>query len=441
MDSLSPRLKLLFSANLLFSLAFWIGLAWILKQASRHFGIIAGIDFNNPEQLIALYLGAGLLMVLARFLVRVRQLARIRGHAVAIGGKQFPDLARRLSAVCKRLQVENLPRAYLFNDPKLQRSHSLKLFGQSHLALQAEIISAFTERQSAIDFVIGYELARSHDPLNAWQPLLAPAAILPLLGAAYARARIYHYDRIGLAACKTKVDAAFALAILATGGRRWKSLNIPQFASQSTEAAQFWNSLNELQSDSPWLTKRMAHLRAAATQSDAFVPRHHPLAYAIGLLIPHTKLTSINGPFRLLGLALWILLAGLSGQALYQFAEQQGWLQRLQSAPAVTLGQQDRPKQRSKNHPYDQLDADLRALGQNLRKQYKKTGGNPCAIKRLKQIKLNYSASRYSFDCNKPLVYTHIEIGEFIPGTPTHIRSYHWQQDRMLSGQNTGTSD
>ncbi len=439
MDSLSPRLKLLFSANLLFSLAFWIGLAWILKQASGYFGVIAGIDFNNPEQLIALYLGAGLLMVLTRFLIRVRHLARIHGHAVAIGGKQFPDLARRLSAVCRRLQVENLPRAYLFNDPKLQRSHSLKLFGHNHLALQAEIISAFTERQSAIDFVIGYELAHSHDPLNAWQPLLAPAAILPLLGAAYARARIYHYDRIGLAACKAKVDAAFALAILATGGRRWKSLNIPQFASQSSEAAQFWNSLNELQSDSPWLTKRMAQLRATATQSDTFIPRHHPLAYAIALLVPHTKLASVSGPLRLLGLVLWILLAGLSGQAIHQYAGQQGWLMRLQSASAAA-GQQDRPKQRRKTRPYDRLDADLRALGQNLRKQYKKTGGNPCAIKKLKQIKLNYSASRYSFDCNKPLVYTHIEIGEFIPGAPTHIRSYHWQQDRMLSGHNTGAS-
>ena len=168
-------------------------------------------------------IGAAVLIILAYLVAhlrKARQVAYLRGEAVEIGAKQHPDLFSRLKSTCRRLGIQDRPAAYLFQNPEITDCFSLRFQGASFLALNGEVIGALTDRQGAIDFVMGQELGLIDDRQAPWITFLLPASVLPLIGAAYARAKIYSYDRYGIAACKTKVDAAFALAVGASGSRR-----------------------------------------------------------------------------------------------------------------------------------------------------------------------------------------------------------------------------
>ena len=125
----------------------------------------------------------------------------------------------------KLYEVAETPDTYLFQNPEIPDCFSVRFRGQNFLALNGEVVGTLTERQGAIDFVMGHEIGRINDHHARWIPFIFPAMVLPLLGPAYARAKVYSYDRYGIAACKAKVDAAFALAVVASGSRRWKSFN------------------------------------------------------------------------------------------------------------------------------------------------------------------------------------------------------------------------
>eukprot|EP01032_Pedospumella_encystans_P022660 gene22660-25669_t len=69
-------------------------------------------------------------------------------------------------------------------------------------------------------------------------------------------------DRHGLHACDDLRSAQSGLAALAAGGRRWRQLNLDDYAAQARQACGFWMSFHELVNGQPWLVKRMAALRA-----------------------------------------------------------------------------------------------------------------------------------------------------------------------------------
>ena len=258
--------------------------------------------------------------------------------------KQQPDLYSRLHKVCARLDIETPPTAYVCGHNQLLKS--VHVFGKDHLALDGDIISALTERQGAIEFHMGQQLARLRDPYRPWYLFLVPALVLPLLGSAWRRAQIYQYDRAGLSACKTKVDAALGLAVEVTRSDRWKSVNIPEFAKQSQDAALFWMSVNELVSAEPWPAKRMAHLRALATSSDTFIPRRHLLAWLFIAPLPYIKLSGPAGILHAAGLLLWLLPMLHWGQLLLPKLSQ--YLPT--TANILTLSPDSRARQSNRNH-------------------------------------------------------------------------------------------
>lgn len=436
-----PHKISLFVIALIMSACFWVGLALVIET---------GVDRYFPDFRLD-YLAAGIAVsiivaYLAGHLRKARRLAYLRGHAVEIGPKQHPDLHSRLRSVCRRLQVKDRPTAYLFQNPEVPDCFSLRFRGKSYLALNGEVIGALTERQGAIDFVMGHELGRIQDQQARWWPVIFPALVLPLLGPAYARAKTYSYDRYGIAACKVKVDAAFALAMIASGSRRWKSFNIPQFASQSAGASSFWMSLDELNSSVPWLSKRMAHLRAIATDSDAFIPRRNPFAYLVAALVPHIGARAWRGVARLLVVMLWVAVVVHTGVLGYQHLMASGMVddvvhwwrdivtdQAQRSAVEAPASKQVRNDAVDESEdPYMRLHADLRTLGELVRARHQPQGQIPCEVDDASALKLNYRWDRYAFSCKEPVVYTMVERGEFEPGRLPHIRKYDWQRKRFI---------
>lgn len=147
------------------------------------------------------------------------------------------------------------------------------------------MVDAFSSRPGAVNFYIGHELGHIRQRHLRWAPLLWPASLLPLLGAAYSRAREYSCDLHGAYCCDSREDARLGLAALGAGGQRWASLNLDAYSRQSAESGGFWMSFHELVASYPWLVKRLHRLDPAAR--DESLPARHPLAWLLAAFVPN----------------------------------------------------------------------------------------------------------------------------------------------------------
>ncbi|KQW87908.1 peptidase M48 family protein [Massilia sp. Root418] len=277
-------------------------------------------------------LGAALIYLVLIFALTVfvqsALAAYLKGTGVQISYRQFPDLKARIDVCCHRLGLDCIPEAYV-----LRRRSVLTamLLGRRYIVLQSSVLDALEDRPDAINFYIGHEIGHITRRHQRWLPLLLPAAVLPLLGAAYARACAYTCDRHGLHACDDLRSAQSGLAALAAGGRRWRQLNLGDYAAQARQASGFWMSFHELVSGQPWLVKRMAALRALATGAEAAPAARHRLAWLAALLVPRLGVAGAAG-----GLLALALLAGAAALAWPRLDE---YSVRSQLLRAVRVGQ------------------------------------------------------------------------------------------------------
>ena len=113
-----------------------------------------------------------------------------------------------------------------------------------------------------------------------------PASVLPVLGTALRRAEEYTCDRYGVACCGEQDEIQAAIAAIAAGDTRWKSINLNAYLSQIEFTSGFWMSFNELTGDYPWLTKRMATSIALSKGDEVKHPRRHLFAWILSFFIP-----------------------------------------------------------------------------------------------------------------------------------------------------------
>lgn len=423
----------LFYAALAITLIFWAGIGLLVYFELDNFKRYLEQQEIGWQLVLAPVLVVILVSVVISAVIRIQKLAYLRGHGVELGKNQFPDLYNRVISVCKRLGIENETHGYLLNNNTGKRVRSLRTGSRLHLVLPADIIGILTDRQGSIDFIIGQEIARLSSPFRLWNWFLWPASIMPLISAARQRAEIYRCDSNALLACKSQVDAALALATTVAGDPRWKSLNIPEFNKQSASISGFTMSLAELLSDRPWAPKRMANLRALATKSDAFVPRYHPLSYLVAVCFPFIQPLKLVFFSQILALGLW------AGLGFYWLPEAKNYLDQQLELRSITLKKEEKMAWSGKtgNHdnkrePYARINSDLKKLGKEIESKSTGNGEIPCELANVHSLKLNYPASRYAFDCKKPVVYTQIEQGEFIPGRKAHLQQYNWKKRRIL---------
>jgi len=246
--------------------------------------------------LIAGTFGLILIYVLLFFLIYLFAhsgfIAYLRGNAVELSERQFPELYQQYEEACERLEITDIPTAYLMMSDGVLNALATRFLRRHYVVLYSSVVEALRSRPEALRFYFGHELAhikRGHLNLN-W--LKMPASILPLLGAAYRRAQEYTCDLHGLAASNSREDALAALAVLGTGGEKLATVNVPEFMRQQRYSKGFWMSYHELTSDYPWLCKRMAHI-AAANDSNAYKPPGRSLF--AGLLAAVTPRIGVAG--------------------------------------------------------------------------------------------------------------------------------------------------
>jgi Tfp pilus assembly major pilin PilA len=206
-----------------------------------------------------------------------------------------------------------------------------RFLGRDFLVLYSDVVDGLHDNPDALNFYIGHEIGHIKRKHLNWSTVLLPASLLPLVGAAYARAREYTCDRHGLAACDQPLNAEFGLAALAAGGRRWRTMNKSAFIEQARETEGFWMSFHELVGDYPWLVKRMGTVRALAAGREPDHPRRHLLATLLALFVPRLGVAGGGG-----GVVVTLAMVGIL--AAVGIPAYQGFQQKAAVAGAYTAG-------------------------------------------------------------------------------------------------------
>jgi len=235
-DLVYPRERVLGVFTLLFGL-----LIWLLLVVGT-FGVALAV----------------LLLGLVVYLfVHSTLIAHVKGNGVALSESQFPDLHAQLVACCEQLQMQDRPLAYVMNGNGGLNAFATKFLRSQYLVLLSDVVDAMRHHPDGVRFYIGHELGHLRMKHLSWRFLRWPVLWLPLVGAAYARARESTCDRHGAACSSSPENAARAIAALAAGGRRWQQIDITAFREQARQSTGFWMSFHELTSPYPWLTKRV----------------------------------------------------------------------------------------------------------------------------------------------------------------------------------------
>lgn len=212
-------------------------------------------------------------------------IAHLKGNGVELSARQFPDLHAQFTACCDRLQIDpsRRPQAFILNGNGGLNAFATKFLGTQYVVLMSDVVDAMAAHADGVRFYIGHELGHLRMRHLDGHLLRWPVLWLPLLGAAYARARESTCDRHGLACSDTPEGAVRALAALAAGSERWKQLDVPAYVAQAGQASGFWMSFHELIAGYPWLTRRAARV----LDPRAAEPSRQGLAYVLAACVPY----------------------------------------------------------------------------------------------------------------------------------------------------------
>lgn len=331
-----PREKPLFMLALAISSLFWLALV---------------LGTVGIALLYAPFVFLGYLFAHSAFI------SHVKGTGVRLSPDQLPELYERLCRGCERLSMSEIPEAYLLNGNGVMNALATRFLRRNYVVLFSDIVDALDTRPDGVDFYIGHELGHIRRGHLRWGWVVAPATVLPILGAAYSRAREYSCDLHGLACCLDPKDAAYGLAVLAAGERSWDQIDLGRYGSQSDESGRFFMSFHELTGDYPWLTKRIKHVLHAANGTPPSFPRRHPLAFLFALTVPRVG----GGGGGLAALVSTVAIVGvLAAIAVPNFLKFQ---QRAALAPVNELRQQVESSATTYIYEHQQMPSSLSAMG------------------------------------------------------------------------------
>lgn len=257
--------------KILNSLAIVIGvLFWTLLLVSTFGGVL-------------IYLAIGFIIYL---FTQSAFIAYIKGNGVKVSDKQFPAIYQQFQQCVQTLEMDDAPEIYIVNSDGLLNALATRFIRKKYVVIYSGVVDALKQYPAGLNFYLGHELGHIKRGHLDWSVLRWPALLLPLLGAAYSRAREYTCDLHGLKCCEDTTKAAYAMAVLACGSEKWKDLNVAAYMEQSDETGSFWMAFHEYTADYPWLSKRMQHIVKASKNQPTGFPRRNPFALLLALFVP-----------------------------------------------------------------------------------------------------------------------------------------------------------
>jgi Zn-dependent protease with chaperone function len=238
----------------------WLYAAMVVVSVLVYGGLIAA-GLANPEVAASIVV-YGIVFSLLGLFAHGLALGRIRGNAVRVSERQFPQLHRLAASHARRLGLKRVPDIYVLESGGLLNAFATRFLGRDFVILYADVLElALAQGEAAVSFILGHELAhvwRGHLK-HRW--LTTPGRLFPYLGPAYSRACEYTCDRIG-AFCQPD-GAITGLLVLAAGKQLHAHVDVKEYAAQAVSDQGFWVRRAEVISSHPLLPKRIAALLKA----------------------------------------------------------------------------------------------------------------------------------------------------------------------------------
>jgi Zn-dependent protease with chaperone function len=199
------------------------------------------------------------LLLLVPALVLYRQLTRagIRGSAVRLSRRQFPDIYAVKDDFARRLELRREPEIYLMSGNGTLNAFAASTFGYDFVVIHSELFSnTYEKNKDALAFIIGHELGHlrlGHTRL--WYQLsTAYVDRVPLLKGFLSRAREFSCDRHGAYLAPRGEEG---LVLLAAGRYVYKEVDVGELLEQAQRFQGFWPVVAQLPQSHPFTVRRL----------------------------------------------------------------------------------------------------------------------------------------------------------------------------------------
>ncbi|GIE98482.1 M48 family metallopeptidase [Paractinoplanes rishiriensis] len=219
-----------------------------------------------------------LLFIPALIVIRETQRAQIRGSAVELSPRQFPDLYKTADDFAHKLGLRRRPVIYLANGNGTLNAFAAQAYGHDYVVLSNELFAnLYNNNREGLRFILGHEMGhiRLHHVGLWYQLSVAYSQRIPLLGPALSRLREYSCDRHGAHLCPT---GAKGLVLLASGRYTENDVNIDELLRQGQRLHGFWPGITQLPMSHPFVVRRLEHLfrlgllHQASSRKEAVAP-------------------------------------------------------------------------------------------------------------------------------------------------------------------------
>jgi Zn-dependent protease with chaperone function len=191
-----------------------------------------------------------------------RQLTRagIRGSAVRLSRRQFPDIYAVKDDFARRLNLRRDPEIYLMSGNGVLNAFAASTFGYDFVVIHSELFSnTYEKNKDALAFIVGHELGHlrlGHTRL--WYQLsTAYVDRVPLLAGFLSRAREFSCDRHGAYLAPQGEEG---LVLLAAGRYVYKQVDIDELLEQARRFRGFWPVMAQLPQSHPFAVRRIRAL-------------------------------------------------------------------------------------------------------------------------------------------------------------------------------------
>ncbi|MGA5300014.1 M48 family metallopeptidase [Nucisporomicrobium flavum] len=201
-----------------------------------------------------------LLLVPALIVVRETQRASVRGTAVELSPRQYPELYRTADEFAHRLGLKRRPQIYLSNGNGTLNAFAAQATGHDYVVLSNELfVNLYHGNRSGLQFILGHELGhiRLHHVSLWYQLAVAYSERIPLLGPALSRLREYSCDRHG---AHLSPAGMTGLILLASGRHTENVVDVDELVRQGRALKGFWVGLSQLPRSHPFTVRRLERL-------------------------------------------------------------------------------------------------------------------------------------------------------------------------------------
>ncbi len=244
----------------------------------------------------------GLFFGLFLLVAHAMMIVHIKGNAVKLSSEQLPEIYKKVVAAGEVLGLKEVPEVYIMQAGGVLNAFATKFLGRKFVVIYSDLLDACDEEGKEMDMIIGHELGHLALGHLKWLLFLAPARLLPWIGAAYSRACEYSCDRCGHQVVGDLKVASRGLVVLASGGKYARKVNLNAFVQQTNEVGGFWCSVYELNATHPFLSKRVAALVNWQKPGAVKIPRRSLLAYPLAPMFGMASPGAAGAPLIILAM-------------------------------------------------------------------------------------------------------------------------------------------